>query len=76
MILIMFFQFLPVLHQLLPAARHCHRDSIINLQDAVRKLYRCVVDLKMKAELEDGWGPEVAGWNVGKGHWPRLFLPL
>ena len=32
-------------------------DSIRTVQDNVRKLHRCVVEIKMKAEIEDGSGP-------------------
>lgn len=28
-------------------------DFILSLQDAVTKLYRCIVEIKMKTQLED-----------------------
>ena len=31
-------------------------DSTITVQDGVMKPYRCVVEVKMKAEFEDGCG--------------------
>ena len=36
------------------AARLCHWDSMTTVQDAVTKLYRCVVDMKMKATFQNG----------------------
>ena len=39
-------------------ADFCQRDTDAAVQDAVTKLYRCVVEIKMKAEeFVDGCGP-------------------
>lgn len=45
------------------------RDNFTTLQDAVMKLNRCVVEIKMKFEFEDGRSTThehvvVVGWNV------------
>ena len=34
----------------------CQGDGIPSVQDAVMKLDRCVVEIKMKAEFKDGCG--------------------
>jgi len=37
--------------------RFYHCDSVTTLQDAVTKLYICVAEIKIKAELKDERGP-------------------
>lgn len=39
----------------------CHCDSITTMQYAVKKFYRCVVELQMKAKVIDGGGPKPPG---------------
>ncbi len=34
--------------------RFCKYNNITNMQDAVMKLYKCVVEIKIKAEFKDG----------------------
>lgn len=36
---------------------YCHSDSVITMQYAVTKLYRCAVGIKMKARFQDERGP-------------------
>lgn len=36
--------------------RLCHRQSVATVQDAVTRLYRCVVEMKMKAAFKNGCG--------------------
>ena len=38
----------------------CQYDGVATVQDAVMKLYRCVVDIKIKVEFEKGvWSKQV-----------------
>lgn len=63
----------------------CLLTDVVNatVQDAVTKLYSCVVEIKMKAEFEDGCGPSkgagrrgVGSREVGKAPLALHFMPL
>ena len=58
------------LYVCLSLVRFCQSNSIATVQDAVMKLYRCVVEMKMKVEFEDGCGP-----SKGARSSPREWCP-
>ena len=47
--------------------RFYQRDGISTVQDAVTKLYRCVVWNKMEDKMENGWGPGKGARSRGVG---------
>lgn len=44
--------------------RFCKHDGITTVQDAITELYKCVVEIKMKAEFEGVWSELGAGIGV------------
>lgn len=59
--------FMPVC---LPVDSFYQRVSVTTMQGAVTKLHRCVVEIKTKAEVQDGRGPSKGTGN--RGHWKMV----
>lgn len=55
--------------------RFCQRNNVTTVQDAVTKLYKCVVEIKMKAHVEDGCGPSMSVGSRGLGSKERSIAP-
>lgn len=47
--------------------RFCHRGTITTVQDAVTKHYRCVDEIKVKVDFENGCGPSKSTGSKGVG---------